>query len=176
MTGLDPTKDHILEAACIVTNADFKHLATLDHVVYQPPEILSLMDNWCKKTHGDSGLTKAVATGTPLVEVEDAILKMIDQHFPKNEKIVLAGNSVGNDLQFLLKHCPKLAKRLHYRVIDVSSFKEIFKRKYHVKFDKKNGHRALDDIVESINELKYYLTFFKVPEPKAPKNAPVAPA
>jgi oligoribonuclease len=163
MTGLDDTVDQILEVAVVITDLDFKPLEEYHRVVYQPPEILQNMNDWCKKTHGESGLTAAVATGTPLVQVEKDVLDLIGKHFTSQEKIVLAGNSVGNDKRFIDRYMTKLAQRLHYRLIDVSSFKEIFREKYHVSFPKQNAHRAVGDIYESIRELSFYLSFVTPP-------------
>ena len=163
MTGLDDNRDHILEVAAVVTDMDFKILEEFHRVVFQPPAVLELMDDWCKKTHGASGLTKAVATGTPLADVERDLVAVLDRHFQKNERIVLVGNSIGNDRRFIDRYMPTLAKHLHYRMIDVSSFKEIFREKYGVKVEKSSNHRAVDDIHSSIKELTTYLSFIKVP-------------
>jgi oligoribonuclease len=165
MTGLDENVDHILEAAVVITDMEFKPLEELHRVVFQPAEVLAGMNDWCKKTHGDSGLTAAVPNGMPLAEVEKEMLELIGRHFGAKEKVVLVGNSVGNDKRFLDKYTPELAKRLHYRIIDVSSFKEIFRTKYNMHFPKGNSHRAVDDIHESINELKHYLSYVKITEP-----------
>ena len=168
MTGLDETKDVILELAAIVTDLDFNVLDQLHHVVFQPQEILDGMDDWCKKTHGDSGLTAKVRDGTPLATVESELLALMAKHFDAKEPILLAGNSIGNDRRFIDKYMPEAAKRLHYRMIDVSSFKEIFRQKYGVKVEKKNHHRAVDDILESINELKTYLGYVTVGNTNTP--------
>jgi oligoribonuclease len=161
MTGLDDAQDSILEAAIVVTDSNFLSLEEFHRVVFQPPEILEGMNDWCKKTHGASGLTSAVAQGTPLPVVETEILGLIDRHFNPQDRIVLAGNSVGNDKRFVDRYMTQLAQRLHYRVIDVSSFKEIFHKKYNLSFQKKNTHRAIDDIHESIRELSFYLSYFQ---------------
>lgn len=162
MTGLDDTKDVILEVAALVTDHDFNALDSLDRVVHQPQSALDGMDDWCKKTHGASGLTEKVKTGAPLADVEKELIALADKYFPKkDDRIVLCGNSIGNDRRFIDRYMPAFAKKLHYRLIDVSSFKEIFRTKYGVKFEKKNAHRALDDILESINELKAYLSYVK---------------
>jgi oligoribonuclease len=165
MTGLDERTDSILEVAAVVTDLDFKPLEEFHRVVFQPPEVLQSMNDWCKKTHGESGLTVAVAGGTPLARVEAELLGLADRHFSKSERIVLAGNSVGNDRRFVDKYLPEFAKRLHYRLIDVSSFKEVFREKYKLGFQKKNAHRAVDDVHESVRELAFYLSYVKVPAP-----------
>ena len=170
MTGLDEQIDSILEVAIIITDLDLKPIEEYDKAVFQPPEVLEKMGDWCKKTHGASGLTEKVKTGSSLPQVEKEVLAILDRHFPpspNSEKVVLCGNSVYNDKRFIDKYMPEVSKRLHYRMIDVSSFKEIFKRKYGVKVEKKNTHRALDDIRESIDELKTYLSSIKPPSPSS---------
>ncbi len=159
MTGLDEKVHHILEVAAIVTDLDFNPLEEYHRVVHQPPEILGLMDDWCTRTHGESGLTAAIPNGTPLPAVEKEILGLLDRHFGSNDRVVLAGNTIGQDRKFIDRYLLGFQKRLHYRMIDVSSFKEIFRDKYGVKFEKANKHRAIDDIHESIRELKLYLSF-----------------
>ncbi len=163
MTGLDEKVDSILEVAVVVTDLDLKPIEEYERVVYQPPEVLEKMEAWCKKTHGKSGLTAKVNDGIPLAKVEEEMLAILNRHFPgKTEKIVLCGNSVYNDKRFIDKYMPEVSKRLHYRLIDVSSFKEIFRQKYGIKVEKKNAHRAVDDIRESIAELRTYLGYVKV--------------
>jgi oligoribonuclease len=163
MTGLDEKVDSILEVAIVITDLDFKPLEEYHRIVYQSPEVISGMNDWCKKTHGDSGLTAAIPSGTPLSMVEKEILELIGRHFKSNDRIVLVGNSVGNDRRFVDAYFPDVAKRLHYRLIDVSSFKEVFREKYGVNFAKGNKHRAIDDIHESIRELSFYLGYVNVP-------------
>jgi len=165
MTGLDDLKDHILEVAVMITDLDFNPVATYDQVVFQSAEIVEGMNDWCKKHHGESGLTAAIPSGKPLKEVERDLVELAKKYFKHDERIVLVGNSVGNDRRFIDRYMPEFAGKLHYRLVDVSSFKEIYREKYGVKFDKKNAHRALGDIQESINELKHYLSFVKISEP-----------
>ena len=102
----------------------------------------------------------------------------MNKHYSQGDRVVLAGNSVGNDRRFVDKYMPEVAKRLHYRLIDVSSFKEIFRERYNLAFPKGNAHRAVDDIFESIRELAYYLSFVKVPPntvvPPSPAKPPAA--
>lgn len=167
MTGLDDAKDVILEVGAVVTDLDFKILEEYERVVHQPQEALERMDDWCKKTHGASGLTEKVKTGVPLADVEKDLIALADRHFPKKEdKVVLCGNSVGNDRRFIDRYLPAFAERLHYRLIDVSSFKEVFRQKYGLKHEKKNAHRAIGDIHESIAELKTYLGYVTAPSKK----------
>jgi len=165
MTGLDEQTDTILEVAVVVTDIDFKTLEEYHRVVYQPPTVLANMNDWCKKTHGESGLTAAVPNGTPLDVVEEELLALIGRHYGAKDKIVLAGNSVGNDRRFIDRYLPKVAAHLHYRLVDVSSFKEIFREKYNLEFSKSDKHRAVDDIYESISELGFYLSHVRVPTP-----------
>ena len=159
MTGLDDVHDQILEVAVMITDFDMNVVAEYDQVVYQPKDVLENMNDWCKEHHGKSGLTAAVPSGKPLAEVEKDLLELTAKYFPQDERIVLVGNSVGNDKRFIDRYMPTFAKKLHYRLVDVSSFKEIYREKYGIKFDKKNAHRALGDIAESIAELKHYLSF-----------------
>ncbi len=163
MTGLDEKTDHILEVAIVITDFEFKPLEEYHRIVFQPKEVVDGMNDWCKKTHGDSGLTAAIPTGTPLATVQKEILELIGRHYKPNDRIVLVGNSVGNDRRFIDAYLPEVAKRLHYRLIDVSSFKEVFREKYGINFAKGNKHRAIDDIHESIRELVYYLGFVQIP-------------
>ena len=166
MTGLDETKDSILEVAVLVTDLDFNVVEEYDRVVFQTLDILESMNAWCKKTHGESGLTTKVKDGMALPQVESEMLALINRHFKPEDKVVLCGNSIGNDRRFVDKYLPGVAKRLHYRMVDVSSFKEIFRDKFGIKVKKKETHRALDDIQESIDELKTYLKYVQVPMKK----------
>ena len=168
MTGLDETCDHVLEVAVRVTDSAFIPIEDYQQVVFQSDEVLKNMNDWCKEHHGKSGLTALVPTGKPILTVENDLLALCSRHFSTADRIVLCGNSIGNDRRFIERYLPRFAKRLHYRMIDVSSFKEVFKGLYSIKFEKKNAHRAIDDIAESVAELQHYLTFVKIPvAPKA---------
>src|SRR6185437_1548767 len=158
MTGLDEKADKILEVAIVITDIDFKPLEEYHRIVFQPPEVLAAMNDWCKKTHGDSGLTAAIPGGTPLATVQKEILELIGRHYKPSDRIVLVGNSVGNDRSVIDAYLPEVANRLHYRLIDVSSFKEVFRGTCEMNFAKGNKHRAIDDIHESIRELSFYLS------------------
>jgi oligoribonuclease len=164
MTGLDDQKDSILEVAAVITDIELRPLAEYHRIVFQPPHVIESMNDWCKKTHGDSGLTAAIPNGTPLATVEKELIEVLDKHYTSQDRIVLAGNSVGNDRRFIDRYMPEFAKRLHYRLIDVSSFKEIFRERYNLNFPKGNAHRAVDDIHESIRELTFYLSYVTIPE------------
>ena len=164
MTGLDEKRDHILEVAAIVTDFDLNVLDEYHAVVRASEDILALMDDWCVKTHGKSGLTEASKAGTLLETVEEELMALTHKHFPES-RAVLCGNSVGQDRRFIDAYMKKFSSLLHYRIIDVSSFKEIFENKFDIRMTKKESHRARDDIFESIRELKHYLSFV---QPKSP--------
>jgi len=164
MTGLDPNKDKIIELAVIITDSELNILdESIDVVIHQPDEVLDTMNNWCKEHHGQSGLTeKSRESHVDLAESRKVLYKKIRKYCEENQGL-LCGNSVYVDRKFLAKFFPKIEKYLNYRMIDVSSFKEIAKRWYpetvkdfleHKTTDL--SHRALDDIKWSINELKFY--------------------
>ena len=158
MSGLDPAHCRILEIAAIVTNEKFAVLEEYEAIVFQEPAVLAAMDAWCTEHHGKSGLTAAVATGKQEKLVEKEMLALLNRHFGEKDRPVLCGNSIGQDRKFIDAYMPDLSKRLHYRMVDVSSFKEIFRSSYGITVEKKGSHRALDDIKESIAELKVYLS------------------
>ncbi|MFN3697877.1 MAG: oligoribonuclease [Pseudobdellovibrio sp.] len=162
MTGLDVNKEVVIEVACIVTDLNFKELETFETVVKQPQSYLDSMDEWNKKHHGDSGLTAKVPHGMEPSAVEFHLISMIERHFPdaqrdRKMRPILAGNSISQDRLFIDKYFTKLSEKLHYRMLDVSSWKIIFNNKFEKVYKKQNSHRALDDIRESIGELRYYL-------------------
>lgn len=159
MSGLDVETCRILEVAAIVTDYQFEELDSYEAIVFQEPAVLDAMDSWCTRQHGQSGLTAAVATGRPEAEVEEEMVALVKRHFGRKEMAILCGNSIATDRAFIKRWWPRLAKRLHYRLLDVSSFKVVFKGRYGVDFKKGNNHRALDDIRESMAELKHYLGF-----------------
>lgn len=164
MTGLDENIHVILEVAAVITDILLNPLDQYHQIVYQPEETLKNMDEWCVKTHRASGLTAAVPNGKPIDEVEHDLIKLLNPHFTGNDRIVLAGNSVNNDRRFIDKYMPDLARKLHYRLVDVSSFKEIFRDRYGIEIKKGNAHRAVDDIFESIHELETYLALVVPPK------------
>jgi oligoribonuclease len=161
MTGLDVEKEAIIEVAAIVTDLDFKALDTYETVVNQPRTYIDKMDDWNREHHTASGLVAKIPRGKPQHEVEEDLIKLVQKHWPKIEKkedkVILAGNSIMQDRLFINRYLPKFAELLHYRMLDVSSYKIIFNNKYNLKYEKKNSHRALNDIQESIDELKFYL-------------------
>lgn len=168
MTGLDETVDTIVEIAIVITDINFVVLEEYQRVIFQPEENLKRMGDYVRNLHQSSGLLEKIPSGIPLAVAEKEILELISKHFDGKERIPLVGNSVGNDKRFVDQYLPEVAKKLHYRIIDISSFKEIFRNKYSINFQKKNLHRAVSDIHESIEELKFYLSFVKIP----PKGSP----
>ncbi|MDZ4662595.1 MAG: oligoribonuclease [Pseudomonadota bacterium] len=163
MSGLDVEKEVIIECAVVVTDMEFTALDTFHAVIKQPKKYLEGMDDWNKKHHKESGLIDQVPKGTDPERVEDELCHLLDKHF-SNERAIIAGNSIAQDRLFINRHFKKFSSRLHYRMLDVSSWKIIFKEKYNISYEKKNAHRALDDIQESINELKHYLKFLRPSE------------
>lgn len=156
MTGLEVENERIIEVAAIVTDWNFETLATYEAVVQQPQEFIDRMDDWNKTHHGASGLIAKIPNGKSILAVEDELLDLLSKHF--TEPILLAGNSIGQDRLFINSYMPALAAKLHYRMLDVTSWKLVFQNKYKLHHAKKGSHRALSDIEESISELKYYLS------------------
>lgn len=161
MTGLDIAKDQIIEMACIITDSELNVLAEGPNlIIHQSGELLDGMSVWCKEHHGQSGLTQAVRDSKiSLQQAEYEFLSFIRQHVPPG-LCPLAGNSVHADKKFLDKYMPQFMHHLHYRIIDVSTVKELCRRwfpeEYKLSPQKKASHRALDDIQESIKELQFY--------------------
>lgn len=158
MTGLDPLSSVIIEFAAIITDLEFQPMASYHEVVYQPPKALTNLDEWNTRTHTESGLLAKIPHGKPLKEVEKQAIELLDAHF-EGEPAVLAGNSIHQDRKFIDRYMPALSEKLSYRLLDVSSFKQVFNHRYGIQFPKNNNHRALDDIQGSIDELKHYLQF-----------------
>lgn len=156
MTGLDVEREVPIEIAAIICDLQFNELETFHAVIKQPQSYLDGMDAWNKEHHGASGLTAAVATGREPSLVERDLIHFVDRHF-QGESAILCGNSISQDRTFINKHLPLFARKLHYRMLDVTAWKVIFQDIYHVKFEKKNTHRAIDDIRESIGELRHYM-------------------
>ena len=165
MTGLEIKYDVILEIATIITDGNLNLIAHGPHmVINQPDTILDHMNEWCKKTHGVSGLTRASQESTiSIQQAEEETLEFV-KLFCKKNSARLAGNSVWQDRIFLQKYMPTLLDYFNYRLIDVSSIKEVIKRWYptnnNINFTKADNHRALQDIEQSIEELKHYRKHF----------------
>jgi oligoribonuclease len=160
MTGLSPESDRIIEIATIVTNANLDLVAQGPVIaVHQDEAALARMDDWNQKTHGASGLIARVRASTISErDAERQTLAFLAEHVPKN-KSPMCGNSICQDRRFLARYMPELEQWFHYRNLDVSTLKELARRwkPSIAKGVEKNGaHKALDDIIESIEELKYY--------------------
>lgn len=162
MTGLDAERDRVLEIATVITDDDLNPLDDgLGLVIHQPPEVLSLMCEVVSKMHHESGLTDEVRGSTlSLAEAQQQTLDYIGGHIAEPGKVPLCGNSIGMDRRFLNRWLPEIEKLLHYHVVDVSSLQELAQRWYpeaaKKRPPKRKGHRALDDILESIEELRYW--------------------
>ena len=161
MTGLDVQSDVIIEIAVEVTDFEFKTLASYEAVIHQTDEVLERANEWAKNQHAISGLTERVRTeGRPEQEVVHELMGFIKAQFG-DEPAILAGNSIHNDRNFIKRWWPEVDALLHYRMLDVSTFKILMQAKYDVTFEKNDAHRAFDDIQASIAELQYYLEWFK---------------
>lgn len=162
MTGLNVETEVILEAAVIITDTDFKELATYEAVFKQPQIYLDKMDDWNKKHHTESGLTAKVPNGKDPSDIQSDLIQLANEYFPdKKNRPILCGNSIGQDRLFINKDLPDFAQLLHYRMLDVTSWKIMFNAR-NIEFKKQNKHRALDDIRESIAELKFYMGHLKL--------------
>lgn len=162
MTGLDPEKDRILEIAAIATGWDLKPLASYEGVVKVDDKIIKsrmVGEFWEKNQESYNSLVAQNQSGKPLKNIEAELLAFLDQNFKKDYVIILAGNSIHQDRKFINRELPEVAKRLHYRMLDVSAWKVYFEGALNKKFQKPEAHRALSDITGSIAELQYYLTF-----------------
>ncbi|WP_459645689.1 oligoribonuclease [Kineococcus sp. NUM-3379] len=170
MTGLDLERDALVEVAALVTDADLNVLGTGVDVVVKPPDAaLEAMDPVVVSMHTSSGLLAELPAGRTLAEAEAAVLEYVRTWVPEARKAPLAGSSVHTDRAFLTRDMPGLVGHLHYRIVDVSSLKELarrwFPRVYFNTPKKHGGHRALADIRESIQELKYYREVLFVQDP-----------
>ena len=169
MTGLDPEKEVIIEVACVVTDWHCQELDSYHQIVKQHSDYLQKMDRWNTRQHKKSGLYEQVANGITQDQMERELIDLADKHFQKDERVVLAGNSIYQDRIFIKKHLLRFEQRLHYRMLDVSSWKIIFAN-HGLVFEKENKHRALDDVRESIREIKTYLNYVNYSKLKAYKN------
>jgi oligoribonuclease len=164
MTGLEPDKDHIIELAMIVTDSNLNVLAVSDAIaVHQSDEILNAMDSWNKNTHGRSGLIERVKAS--VIDERAAELAMLAFMKPwvAARTTPMAGNSICQDRRFMARYMPELEAYFHYRNLDVSTVKELCKRwqpEIAKAFKKRSAHTAIADIIESIDELRHYRSYF----------------
>lgn len=178
MTGLDPQRERIIEVATILTDGQLNEIATgPELVIHQPDEILAAMDDWNRTHHGASGLTDRVRASTITeAQAEEQTIAFINEHVAPKERPVLAGNSIHQDRRFIRRYMPAMEKRLHYRMVDVSTIKELARRWFPALIAKqkakKETHRALDDIRESIEELRFYKAHVFVAPPERPSQPP----
>lgn len=181
MTGLDPERERIIEVAVILTDGNLVELASgPELVLHQSDEVLAAMDDWNKKHHGESGLVERVKQSTISdADAEAQILAFLDQHVSAKERPILAGSSIHQDRRFIHRYMGKLDRRLHYRMVDVSSVKELARRWFPAALTtlppKRESHRALDDIRESVEELRFYRRTIFLPPPAPPPDDASAP-
>jgi len=170
MTGLDVASDALVEVACVVTDGDLTELDEgIDVIIKPPAEALDQMPDLVRQMHTASGLLAELPGGVTLGEAQDQLVSYVRGHVKEARKAPLCGNSIATDRAFLARDLPRLDEYLHYRMIDVSSVKELarrwFPRAYFASPLKVGGHRALADIRESITELRYYREAVFVPLP-----------
>ena len=170
MTGLDIERDALIEIACLVTDAELNQLdAGVDLVIKPPEEALAGMPAVVRDMHTASGLLAELPGGIPVAEAGEIVLSYVRGHVTEPRKVPLCGNSIATDRWFIARDMPELDAHLHYRMIDVSSIKELarrwYPRAYFASPDKHGGHRALADIKESVQELRYYRDTVFVPLP-----------
>jgi oligoribonuclease len=170
MTGLDIERDALIEIACVVTDGELTQLdGGIDLIIKPPAEAVDQMSDVVREMHTKSGLLVDLSSGMALDEACDAVLAYVKHHVPEARKAPLCGNSIATDRWFIARDMPVLDNWLHYRMIDVSSVKELarrwYPRAYFASPGKHGGHRALADIVESVQELRYYREAVFVPQP-----------
>ncbi|MBF4160117.1 oligoribonuclease [Nocardioides acrostichi] len=170
MTGLDLRNDALIEVAALVTDFDLNILGEGVDVIIKPPaEALEQMVPFVREMHEKSGLLEALADGVSMGEAEQTVLDYVRQHCADGSRPPLAGNTVATDRAYLARDMPDLEGFLHYRIVDVSSIKELsrrwYPRVYYASPEKRGNHRALADIQESIEELRYYREAVFVPPP-----------
>ncbi len=175
MTGLDPARHAIVEIATLVTDDELEVVAEgPDLVIHQPPEVLATMNDTVREMHVRSGLVAAIEASTlTLDEAGRLTLAFLEHHVAEPRTVPLCGNSIGTDRRFLAAYLPKIEDHLHYRSVDVSTLKELARRWYPGTLAdaprKAGGHRALDDVRESVAELRYFReVLFKAPVAPAP--------
>jgi oligoribonuclease len=170
MTGLDIERDALIEIACLVTDAELTLFDEGVDVVIKPPaEALVSMPEVVREMHTTSGLLAELPSGITVAEAQDIVLGYVREHVAEPKKVPLCGNSIATDRWFIARDMPELDAYLHYRMVDVSSIKELarrwYPRAYFASPAKHGGHRALADIKESVQELRYYREAVFVPRP-----------
>jgi oligoribonuclease len=170
MTGLDLGRDALIEIACLVTDGELTLLDDgIDEIIKPPPEALDQMADVVREMHTTSGLLAELEAGITLAEAQERVLDYVQGHVREPRKAPLCGNSIATDRAFLARDMPDLDAFLHYRMVDVSSIKELarrwYPRAYFASPVKKGGHRALADITDSVRELRYYRETIFVPQP-----------
>jgi len=170
MTGLDIERDALIEIACLVTDAELNLLDEgVDLIIKPPAEALAGMPEVVREMHTESGLLAELPSGIPVAEAGERVLGYVSGHVAEPRKVPLCGNSIATDRWFIARDMPELDAYLHYRMVDVSSIKELarrwFPRAYFASPAKHGGHRALADIKESVQELRYYRDAVFVPQP-----------
>jgi oligoribonuclease len=170
MTGLDIERDALVEIACLVTDGELNLLDEGVDVIIKPPaEALAGMPEIVREMHTASGLLAELPSGITLAEAQDIVLGYVRSHVAEPKKVPLCGNSIATDRWFIARDMPELDAYLHYRMVDVSSIKELarrwYPRTYFASPKKDGGHRALADIRESVQELRYYRAAVFVPQP-----------
>jgi len=170
MTGLDLEHDALIEIAGLVTDGELNILDDgVDVIIKPPPEAVDQMSDVVREMHTKSGLLAGLGQGVTLDEAQDTVLSYIQQHVSEPRRVPLCGNSIATDRSFIARDMAQLDAYLHYRMVDVSSIKELarrwYPRVYFASPAKRGGHRALADIRESVQELRYYRETIFVPEP-----------
>ena len=170
MTGLDIERDALIEIACLVTDGELTLFDEGVDVIIKPPaEALASMPEVVREMHTTSGLLAELPSGITLAEAQDIVLGYVREHVAEPKKVPLCGNSIATDRWFIARDMPELDAYLHYRMVDVSSIKELarrwYPRAYYASPAKHGGHRALADIKESVQELRYYREAVFVPRP-----------
>jgi oligoribonuclease len=170
MTGLDIERDALIEIACLVTDAELNLLdGGIDLIIKPPAEALASMPDVVRDMHTTSGLLDELPGGISLAEAAELVLGYVRQHVSEPRRVPLCGNSIATDRWFIARDMPELDAYLHYRMVDVSSIKELarrwYPRAYFASPAKHGGHRALADIQESVQELRYYREAVFVPQP-----------
>src|SRR5580704_10547137 len=170
MTGLDIERDALIEIACLVTDGELNILDQgVDVIIKPPPESLDQMSDVVRTMHTTSGLLEELSEGVTVDEAQEAVLGYVRQHIKEPRKVPLCGNSIATDRWFIARDMPELDNYLHYRMVDVSSIKELarrwYPRVYFASPAKRGGLRDVADTTESVQELRYYREAVFVPEP-----------